>query len=501
MPLLMTDVAAGSNAALQLQRNIAATPDVQQAQSMAMQEAQLKIQQEQENVQKTKFANIVAESGIKTDQEAKTSMQKLMQSDKWKAADAANDEASKLRLQGTVLMEAGKYEAGEKAILAADSSDLKQQQIETKRLDNERQKIMSVSSVIESIPDDKVEETIKNLPEGSLKPVIDRVGQANWDKFTPKEKKAVVQNLMESANNKIQQERIAGNIQLAEIRGRYALEGIRERNSFALQNRALTQDQNTKMWGTVNSAIDRVQRDPATIKERERLDEEVAKAETKALESTMFRSYTPEGSKQQFYSKETYDKYMQAVRKRDKHIAAQLDEEEALVKTLPATAGTLRQSQLDKIERQRGTLQLEEPGAKKTEAAPAIPTGAKTHDGFPARKNSDGSYSTEVSITVTNPKLNGGKPTNIPSLWGGKEVDENTAVENALASGKKYESFSTIPEAVKAAKERSKAGGAGATSNKYTQDNPAKPTSKEEYDKLPPNSYYMQDGVLKRKKG
>ena len=38
-------------------------------------------------------------------------------------------------------------------------------------------------------------------------------------------------------------------------------------------------------------------------------------------------------------------------------------------------------------------------------------------------------------------------------------------------------------------------------SNKYTQDNPAKPTSKEEYDKLPPNSYYMQDGVVKRKKG
>jgi len=38
-------------------------------------------------------------------------------------------------------------------------------------------------------------------------------------------------------------------------------------------------------------------------------------------------------------------------------------------------------------------------------------------------------------------------------------------------------------------------------SNKYTQDNPAKPTSKEEYDKLPPNSYYIQDGVVKRKKG
>jgi hypothetical protein len=141
------------------------------------------------------------------------------------------------------------------------------------------------------------------------------------------------------------------------------------------------------------------------------------------------------------------------------------------------------------------------PGASQA-AAKADLSGVKTHDGYPARKNSDGSYSTELSITVTNPKLNNGKPTNIPSLWKGKEVDEDTAVENVLASGKKYESFSTIPEAVKAAKERSKAGGAGAVpSNKYTQDNPAKPTSKEEYDKLPGGSYYIQDGVIKRKKG
>jgi len=37
--------------------------------------------------------------------------------------------------------------------------------------------------------------------------------------------------------------------------------------------------------------------------------------------------------------------------------------------------------------------------------------------------------------------------------------------------------------------------------NTYTESNPAKPTSKQEYDKLPAGSYYMQDNVLKRKKG
>jgi hypothetical protein len=59
----------------------------------------------------------------------------------------------------------------------------------------------------------------------------------------------------------------------------------------------------------------------------------------------------------------------------------------------------------------RGTEgKLEKPAGKST-----APSNVKTHDGYPARKNADGSYSTELSITVTNPKLNGGKPTNIPS--------------------------------------------------------------------------------------
>ena len=125
---------------------------------------------------------------------------------------------------------------------------------------------------------------------------------------------------------------------------------------------------------------------------------------------------------------------MQAIRKRDKHIAAQLDEEEALVKTLPAAAGILRQSQLDKIDKQRATLQLEEPSEKKAEAPPA-------------------------ATTIKRDVLN----------------NTNT-------------------------------GAASAASNKpaapiNTEQNPANPTSKEEYDKLPPNSYYMQDGGLKRKKG
>lgn len=98
-----------------------------------------------------------------------------------------------------------------------------------------------------------------------------------------------------------------------------------------------------------------------------------------------------------------------------------------------------------------------------------------THDGLPARRNADGSYSTELSITVTDPRLNGGRPTNIPSLWGGREVDEDTAVKKALDSGKQYPAFANVQEAVEAARARSEAGGAGPLVGGAGSEAPAEP--------------------------
>lgn len=466
----MSDVAAGSNAALQLQKNMAAAPDVQQTQTNVMQEQANTLQQQEQNVEKTKLANLVADAGIKSDANIKSKIQALVGKEEYTKADSAGQALQLARLYG----EEGKGEETAKFMEISERITTKDLLNQSKKLDIERQSVVDANGVLEILPLDKLNDGFNNLPEATRNLIINRAGPENWKNFSPKEKKAVVQNLFETANAKLQEQKFANNLALAQIRSNERLLAQVQRDNHSERVRNSNRDENTKMWGVVTSALDRVQREPDRIKERERLDEEVAKAETAATKSTTLgglTSYSPEGSKTRFYSEDSFNKYMQAIRKRDKHIAAQLDEEEAIVKTLPAAAGTLRQSQLDKIDKQRSTLQLEEPGAKKkVEAAPAVPTGAKTHDGFPARKNADGSYSTEVSITVTNPKLNGGKPTNIPSLWKGKEVDENTAVENALATGKKYESFSTIPEAVTAAKERSNAGGAGATSNKSTSE-------------------------------
>ena len=67
-----------------------------------------------------------------------------------------------------------------------------------------------------------------------------------------------------------------------------------------------------------------------------------------------------------------------------------------------------------------------------------------------------GSHTTEYSVTLTHPRLNGGKPTNVPSFWGGKILqNEDQIVEMALKSGRKFQSFGSIAEAEKAAVARS----------------------------------------------
>jgi len=369
MAYLMSDVAAGSNAALQLQRNMAAAPDVQQMQSNVMQEQTNTLQQQQQNIEKTKFANIVADTGIKTDADIKSKIQTLVKEKDYIEADSAGQALKLARLYG----EAGKGEDSAKLMQVSETITTKDLINQSRKTALDRQSIADAAGVFEKTPDAQVNDTFNNLPEATRNLVLNRVGPANWSRFSPKEKKAVIQNLFETGNDKLKEQQFANNLALAQIRSNERLLAQVQRDNHSEKVRNSTRDENTRMWGTVTTALDRVQRDPVNVDALKRLNEEVDKAETAATKSAFF-SYKPEGSDVEFYSKPAFDKYMQALRKRDKHIATQLDKEEGIIKTLPATAGTLRQSQLDMIDKQRATLQLEEPSAKKAEAAPAATT-------------------------------------------------------------------------------------------------------------------------------
>jgi hypothetical protein len=83
--------------------------------------------------------------------------------------------------------------------------------------------------------------------------------------------------------------------------------------------------------------------------------------------------------------------------------------------------------------------------------------------GRPVLKNNDGSFSTEESVTLTHPMLNGGRPTNVPSIWNGQRPPmvmddpgfEDYVAEQAIKSGQSFPAFETIEQAVAAAKQRS----------------------------------------------
>lgn len=83
---------------------------------------------------------------------------------------------------------------------------------------------------------------------------------------------------------------------------------------------------------------------------------------------------------------------------------------------------------------------------------PRVPRGAARPFGpEESVKNPDGSTSSEISLTVTNPRLNNGAATLIPSVWmvDGQpmRVSEDQAVEYALKSGLRFPPHRSIDAA------------------------------------------------------
>lgn len=424
----MSDVAAGSNAALQLQRNMAAAPDVQQTQANVMQEQANTLQQQQQNVEKTKLANIVADTGIKTDADIRNKIQNLVKDDSY-IKSSPSDQVLKM---ASLVGESGKPEDMAKLIEVSEKITARDLLNQSRKADIERQSIADASSVLETIPEAQVNDRFNSLPEATRNLVIGRVGEANWNNFSPKEKKAVVQNLFETANTKLQEQKMANSLALAQVRAVADVQKTQLRLAASERAKTLGDEKLVQIWNVANKGLEKIQNDPRTIAEFKRLDEEVDKALTATTKSTTFGfsflgmgPYKPEGSDTEFYSKDSFNKWQQATIKRDKFIQGQLLEERTLVESLPTEAGSIKSNMLKKIDTQLSTLQIEPPKAEK-------PAGTPTPTPTPAK-----------------PAVPSNKP---------------TAPIN-------------------------------------TEQNPANPTSKEEYDKLPPNSYYMQDGVLKRKKG
>jgi hypothetical protein len=510
MPYMMTDLAAGSKAVEQLQENVAKAPYIQDltkagAESKlaedraAPEETQLKLQQDrlkalyapteaatkqatdtyklQEEMNRAKSAGIKAlfdEANYKADTESTQKLQQWMQTTD---GQTAND-VQRLEKAAQFKAEAGLTKEAAALNIQVENLNTKEIANKAKELTAANESIASARALIKNVPDEQVADYIRRLPDNLQKTITNRVGEENWNKLDGKQKKDVLETLFQNAKQQVamqvkevEKEKAVAVAEEATVRSNYRADKQAEHKGKGHGGDSTKQD--SKNFTDVMKIDERLEKDGA--KKLTDFEKKVSAAEKVMIEqkAKWFNSTAADAAS---------TAYTNAVKEKNDYAKQQLEKRIKVVESAPDYPG--KQSYVDSLRKEmslygntpipvdqdkpapaadkRGAEgKLEKPAGKST-----VPNNAKTHDGYPARKNADGSYSTELSITVTNPKLNDGKPTNIPSLWKGKEVDENTAVENALASGKKYDSFPTIPEAVNAAKEKSKAGGANAPSNK-----------------------------------
>jgi hypothetical protein len=418
MAFLMTDVAAGSNAALQLQQNMAAAPDVQQAQANKMQEQQLKIQQDQANIERLRLSNLVADTGFKAAEASKAKLQELTTTPEWKTAD----DAQRLRMAAATQFEMGDVENGAKTLASSELYESRRIADTQKQLDQNAQLIGNAYGIISSVPDDKVDEFVSRLPNENRKALIAQVGEDNWNSMTGAEKKEAAKNLMLNAKGQLANQLKAIDVEKAREKNESneRIARIREDGLLARRLAGTSSDKEDRLgWAAYERADQAI--DKASEKTLAALNKKVEDADTARNKTIPWWSDSP--------SKETNDAYTKALKERD-------DYERKVIE-------------------------------KKLRLATSAPD-------FPGKKDMVDEYTKQLSMFAPD------------------SSSEDKPKPTEAKGGAKIE----IPKTATGLPDKT-----GVTSSKYTQDNPAKPTSKEEYDKLSAGDYYIADGVLKRKKG
>jgi len=197
MAYLMSDVAAGSTAALQLQQNMAAAPDVRQAEANKMQVQQLQIQQDQANVEKTKLANLVGTYGLQAAQDSKQKLAAIVQSPEFKAGD----EVKRLQLISQAQAETNDMDGFVKTTAAIDKAQLNQITTELKEREADGLTIGSAYATIK----DASPETLPSLLE-QMSPEQHKAIETQIPNFfkenNPKLQKAQLEALFENTSGK-----------------------------------------------------------------------------------------------------------------------------------------------------------------------------------------------------------------------------------------------------------------------------------------------------------
>lgn len=346
----MTDMAAGSTAARNLQQNIygaqydeaniAAAAEQNQLKLQqdriktmyAPEETQLKLEQDRLGNEKTKLANLVADTNFKASEDSKAKLKALAQTEEFQKAD----DAGKLRLSAAVQFQNADIENGTKTLTASElyvARDLANKQ---RTLDQTAQQIGNAYGVIAALPDDKVDEFVSRLPEENKKALIGQVGEDNWNKMTGAEKKEATKNLMLNAKGQMatQLKQIEAEKQILINESRERIARIREDGRLNVKLAGGGTDREMRDWKLYNNAIESI--DKSGRKTLDKLTEAVDAADLAQTKSKATSWYRPNRDEP---TEEASLVYRKAVEARDNFQRSQLKKQLDVTTTAPDFPG------------------------------------------------------------------------------------------------------------------------------------------------------------------
>jgi hypothetical protein len=466
MAFLMSDVAAGSRAVEQLQENVAKAPYIQDLTQAAAtrklaedraapeevqlkleqdrikalyapQEAALKIEQEQAAIQQTKLANLVSQAKIDMTSEKKAAITKLT-SDPEYAKLTPEDQSRKLAAAVMGIDTAD----GERLIKIADSEQAKALVNKLKEFEINRRQIGDGLATVRGATDQQFQGLLDKMPEDMKRAIRVHI-PGFFEEKDPKLQKAQLEALMNNGEGK---NNMAANEQRLKV---LEIQLEKAQKSLEIAEQVYKNKQIKGAGGDAESKREDRQygmfrRDAAKV------DFEFKKPIQEATDA--FKKAVTEESKP--------ESYLYGLVKGDSATQA--------AKAAAAKGDTKK---LEELKSTKAWRELQE--LKKE----VVDRKLASLEGMPEGKEKDRLYEGLMHELENIDTTSYGPP-------------EKTAPAKRDTS-----------LAPKSSKPSTAASAPSVPSNKYTQDNPAKPTSKEEYDKLPPNSYYIQDGVTKRKKG
>ena len=501
----MSDLAEGSKAALQLQQNMAAAPYVEQQASAvaedtqlklqqdrlkaayAPQEAALKVEQDAATLEQKKFANLVLGANIQLTADKNKAVKALMAGEGWSTKSFSE--------KGTAIAAAWfdtDPAAASDLLKEVNTFNTKDAQARATQNKADYETLAEVNAIVSNLPENQVEGVLNGLPENSRKLIASKVGEDNWKNFTPAQKKIVIKELFKGPAQQLTDEIKTYHDdvqkQIAVIRkdtAVYVADQATKRRGMGRGDGSANNKQEATNFKNLTTFDEKQQR--LDDKENIPLQKEVDKADEARIASKkgfLWDSDIPTEASERAY-RTAVDKLVAKQRK-------QIERRLAVARSAPDYDG--KTEYMDFIKQELDLLpppDKKETGAPPPESAPATPPakgGSSTLDLLPGKMSpAAAADSTSKAISV----VDVGKGIKVSSSLSTRDIEILKSMKDATVSpGEMWDRVDGKLKIIPAA-----------TSNKYTQDNPAKPTSKAEYDKLPPGSYYEQDGAVKRKKG